>query len=227
MKDSNRSSSFLQSVNKTLVFIDNTVDRMGIWYKIIFTYFWSIVAVYCSIQVLIPAISSASRSSFIIENQYIASVVAMGLFIIVLVYKPKVATVIEVILCSLCVLIGISQKMNLLWFSVDAGLYLYLGMAFCGGLIAGEIFWLIVKKLRRYRRRHMKRRIVPTMDYGYYGAESEQWLTTVNLKKPKGVTKKNSLDQDGFIITKSNIKTGGKSMPDSSGFIIERSDDKD
>ena len=227
MKDSNRSSSFLQSVNKTLVFIDNTVDRMGIWYKIIFTYFWSIVAVYCSIQVLIPAISGASRSSFIIENQYIASVVAMGLFIIVLVYKPKVATVIEVILCSLFVFVGISQKMNILWFSVDAGLYLYLGMVFCGGLIAGEIFWLIVRKLRRYRRKHMKRRIVPTMDYGYYGAESEQWLTTVNLKKNKGVTKKNNLDQDGFIITKSNIKTGGKSMPDSSGFIIEQRDDKE
>lgn len=226
MKESKRQTPFLLVVNKTLNFIDKSVDRMGIWYKIIFSYFWSIVAVFCSLQVLICATASASRSSFLLKNQYIATIVAMGLFIIVLVYKPKVASVIGFVLCSLFVVTGCAQKLSLLWFSIDAGLYLYLGVVFCGGFLAGEFFWLAVNMLKKYRRKHMKRRLVTTMDYGYYGAESEQWLTTVNMKKNKGTTKKNNLDQDGFIVTKSNIKTGGKSMPDSTGFIIGQGDDK-
>lgn len=65
MKESNRSSSFLHSVNKTLVFIDNTVDRMGIWYKVIFTYLWGIVAVYSSLYVLVSVAVNVSESSFL------------------------------------------------------------------------------------------------------------------------------------------------------------------
>lgn len=140
MKESNRSSSFLQSVNKTLVFIDNTVDRMGIWYKVIFTYLWGIVAVYSSLYVLVSVAVNVSESSFLLKNQYITLVVAVGLFILLLVYVPRVATAVEVILSVLLVATVALQKLNLLWFSLDGGIYLYLGIAFCGGLLAGQFF---------------------------------------------------------------------------------------
>ena len=125
MKESNRSSSFLQSVNKTLVFIDGTVDRMGIWYKVIFTYLWGVVAVYSSLYVLVSVAVSVSESSFLLKNQYITLVVAVGLFILLLVYIPRVATAVEVILSVLLVTTVALQKLNLLWFSFDGGIYLY------------------------------------------------------------------------------------------------------
>ncbi|MGN0459660.1 MAG: hypothetical protein ACI4HL_01970 [Ruminococcus sp.] len=226
MKDSETRTPFLLKVNKMLTFIDNGVDRMGIWYKVIFTYFWSIVAVSCSLQVLISATASASRSPFLLENQYIGSIISMGLFIILLVYKPKAATVIEVVLCSLFTVTGICQKLNLLWFSLDAGIYLYLGMVFCTGLLAGQIFWLIVNILKRYRRRHMKKRLVSPMEEEVFNTQNSQWVTTIYVRENKGKSRRSNLDQDGFITTSSNIKTGGNGMPDSTGFVIDKDTDK-
>ena len=225
MKESETRTPFLLKINKILTFIDNVVDSMGIWYKLIFTYFWGIVAVYCSLQVLISATASASQSPFLLKNQYIGSSISMGLFILVLVYKPKVATIIEVVLCSLFTVTGICQKLNLLWFSLDAGIYLYLGMLFCVGLLAGQIFWQIVKILKRYRRRHMKKRLVSPMEETY-NTQNNQWVTTVFERENKGKNKVSNLDQDGFITTISNIKTGGNSIPDSTGFVIDKGTDK-
>lgn len=222
MKESNRSSSFLQSVNKTLVFIDNTVDRMGIWYKVIFTYLWGIVAVYSSLYVLVSVAVSVSESSFLLKNQYITLVVAVGLFILLLVYIPRVATAVEVILSVLLVTTVALQRLNLLWFSFDSGIYLYLGIAFCGGLLAGQIFWLIVKIFKQYRRKHMKKRKVSPLPQDDYNSQESQWVTTVYKRENKG--KRNTLDQDGFIITRADTKTGGNSMPDSTGFITEEQD---
>ena len=160
MKESKTPTPFSLWINKILCFIDKSVDRMGLWYKIIFTYFWSIVSVCCSLQVLISATASASRSPFLLKNQNIIWIVAMGLFILVLVYNQKVATVIEIVLCSLFVITETAQKLNLLWFSIGSGIYLYLGVVFCGGLLVGEVFWLVVNILKKYRRKHMKRRLV-------------------------------------------------------------------
>ena len=222
MKESNRSSSFLQSVNKTLVFIDNTVDRMGIWYKVIFTYLWGIVAVYSSLYVLVSVAVNVSESSFLLKNQYITLVVAVGLFILLLVYVPRVATAVEVILSVLLVATVALQRLNLLWFSLDGGIYLYLGIAFCGGLLAGQFFWLIVKIFKQYRRKHMKKRTVSSLPRDEYNSQESQWVTTVYKRENK--RKRNTLDQDGFIITRADTKTGGNSMPDSTGFITEEQD---
>lgn len=219
MKESNKSSSFLQKVNKTLVFIDGTVDRMGIWYKVIFTYLWSIVAVYSSLQVLISVAVNVSKSSFLLKNQYITSIVAMGLFILVLVYSQWIATAIEVILSALLLATVALQKLNLLWFGFDGGIYLYLALAFCGGLLAGQFFWLIVKIFKQYRRKHMKKRTASSLPRDDYNSQGSQWVTTVYKRENK--RKKNTLDQDGFIITRADMKTGGSSMPDSTGFITE------
>lgn len=219
MKESNKSSSFLQKVNKTLVFIDGTVDRMGIWYKVIFTYLWGIVAVYSSLQVLISVAVNVSKSSFLLKNQYITSIVAMGLFILVLVYSQWIATAIEVILSALLLATVALQKLNLLWFGFDGGIYLYLGLAFCGGLLVGQFFWLIVKIFKQYRRKHMKKRIASSLPRDDYNSQESQWVTTVYKRENKG--KRNTLDQDGFIITRADMKTGGNSMPDSTGFITE------
>ena len=212
MKESNRSSSFLQSVNKTLVFIDNTVDRMGIWYKVIFTYLWGIVAVYSSLYVLVSVAVNVSESSFLLKNQYITLVVAVGLFILLLVYVPRVATAVEVILSVLLVATVALQRLNLLWFSLDGGIYLYLGIAFCGGLLV----------FKQYRRKHMKKRTVPSLPQDDYNSQESQWVTTVYKRENK--RKRNTLDQDGFIITRADTKTGGNSMPDSTGFITEEQD---
>ena len=222
MKESNRSSSFLQAVNKTLVFIDNTVDRMGIWYKVIFTYLWGIVAVYSSLYVLVSVAVNVSESSFLLKNQYITLVVAVGLFILLLVYVPRVATAVEVILSVLLVATVALQKLNLLWFSLDGGIYLYLGIAFCSGLLVGQFFWLIVKIFKQYRRKHMKKRTVSSLPRDEYNSQESQWVTTVYKRENK--RKKNTLDQDGFIITRADTKTGGNSMPDSTGFITEEQD---
>lgn len=219
MKESNKSSSFLQKVNKTLVFIDGTVDRMGIWYKVIFTYLWGIVAVYSSLQVLISVAVNVSKSSFLLKNQYITSIVAMGLFILVLVYSQRIATAIEVILSALFLATVALQKLNLLWFGFDGGIYLYLALAFCGGLLVGQFFWLIVKIFKQYRRKHMKKRKVSPLPQDDYNSQESQWVTTVYKRENK--RKKNTLDQDGFIITRADTKTGGNSMPDSTGFITE------
>lgn len=226
MKESKTPTPFSLWINKILCYIDKSVDRMGLWYKIIFTYFWSIVAVCCSLQVLLSATASASRSPFLMKNQNIIWIVAMGLFILVLVYNQKAATVIEIVLCSLFVITGTAQKLNLLWFSIDAGIYLYLGVVFCGGLLVGEVFWLVVNILKKYRRKHMKRRLVLSTVNGFYETENKQWLTTVNIKENKGKSRRSNLDQEGFITTSSNIKTGGNGMPDSTGFIINRGTDK-
>ena len=219
MKESNKSSSFLQKVNKTLVFIDGTVDRMGIWYKVIFTYLWGIVAVYSSLQVLISVAVNVSQSSFLLKNQYITSIVAMGLFILVLVYSQRIATAIEVILSVLLLATVALQKLNLLWFGFDGGIYLYLALAFCGGLLVGQFFWLIVKIFKQYRRKHMKKRTVSSLPQDDYNSQESQWVTTVYKRENK--RKRNTLDQDGFIITRADMKTGGNSMPDSTGFITE------
>lgn len=222
MKESNKSSSFLQKVNKTLVFIDGTVDRMGIWYKVIFTYLWGIVAVYSSLQVLISVAVNVSQSSFLLKNQYITSIVAMGLFILVLVYSQRIATAIEIILSALLLVTVALQKLNLLWFGFDGGIYLYLGLAFCGGLLVGQFFWLIVRILKQYRRKHMKKRTASSLPQDDYNSQESPWVTTVYKRENK--RKKNTLDQDGFITTSKEAKTGGNSMPDSTGFITEEQD---
>lgn len=219
MKESNNKSSFLQLINKTLAFIDGTVDRMGVWYRVIFTYLWSIVAIYSALQVLISVAVNVSKSTFLQKNQYITSIVAMGLFILVLVYSQRIATVVEVILSAFLVVTVALQKLNLLWFSLDGGIYLYLGIAFCGGLLAGQIFWLIVRILKQYRRSHMKKRTASSLSQSDYNSQESPWVTTVYKRENK--RKMNNLDQDGFIITRSNMKTGGNSMPDSTGFITE------
>ena len=68
----------------------------------------------------------------------------------------------------------------------------------------------------------MKKRTVSSLPQDDYNSQENKWVTTVYKRENK--RKRNTLDQDGFIVTRADTKTGGNSMPDSTGFITEEQD---
>jgi membrane-bound ClpP family serine protease len=208
-------------LNSFLTAVDMIVGWFGFWYKIIFLLAFPTIVMYSPVKFISSGIIEKFSIKMLSANPYVLSLTLIGIFFIILYFIPKVATVLEFILCTFYVLLkgfGISDFV-VYQFSSLAGTATTLGekigVVLCAVLLAGKIFFLIYKILKSYRRKNM------TREYDSSGYFSQKFYEASKVVMPEDNQEQGSVvvDGDGFITSGSQNKME-RTMPDLSGFIV-------
>lgn len=227
-KEEDYKSGFLPKlVNKIITPVDFIIIKMGIWYKILFLILFPTVTMYFPINFILsggmmkylPQVFPATRTIFVFF--------ATGLFIVLAVTLPKVATFVEVILSAFYILLMGFGVSNFIFYQFNTynraahNTLQSVGLILCSLLLFGKTVFFIYKLLRRYRRNHMRRISVADeyFDHKFYDEKGDMILKSV----PRDVSQENYFTDADFLVKKEKV-IEEENLPDMSGFIVDNED---
>lgn len=225
----------LKFINALLTRVDGVIDKMGVWFRIVFIYLWPIAAMYYPVRFIIVGSMRKYFENFSSSAQSAIVICSLGVFLIIIFFMPKVATFFELIFCSFYILLKVFGISDFIFYQFNAysgkatSPYIIFGVILCILLLFGKLMFFIYKILKCYRRKHMKKR---TTDDEYYDFKfyDDQIAFANEPKKTREDTRNNRecpVDQEGFIVDKNkDQRIKGSNLPDMTGFIVSSDEQK-